>query len=165
MKIILEFSSFEELQQFMAKGAAPIAPATLETPADTPKRTRKKAEKQETLPTDQTPAPVADATPAPEPTPVRPIMPEPTTPTAAEVFAAQPAAPAPSSPAAAAMAAPTADRATCAKAAANLMRAKPETRDQIRAVLDTYGVKAIPQIPEHLLPDFSVKLRNMGGTI
>lgn len=108
--------------------------------------------------------------PAPQPVQTAPVTPAPAQPVAAPIAPvqqpapAQPAAPQPVQ--AAPAAAPTAKTYTMdeiAKAAGDFMT--PETIPQLQALLASFGVAGLPELPADKLAAFAAELRKMGAKI
>ncbi len=108
--------------------------------------------------------------PAPQPVQTAPVTPAPAQPVAAPIAPvqqpapAQPAAPQPVQ--AAPAAAPTVKTYTMdeiAKAAGDFMT--PETIPQLQALLASFGVAGLPELPADKLAAFAAELRKMGAKI
>ena len=108
--------------------------------------------------------------PAPQPVQTAPVTPAPARPVAAPIAPVQQPAPAqpaaPQAPTAAPAAAPTVKTYTMdeiAKAAGDFMT--PETIPQLQALLASFGVSGLPELPADKLAAFAAELRKMGAKI
>lgn len=139
MKIIIETESLEELRQIARElgGAAPEA-------AEKPRRA-KKAPEPPKAEEPATPEPVAE--PAPEPVPIP-----------------EPAAPAPE-----ALVPTEAERVyqmdELARAGAGLMQQDRSNSAKLAAILRSFGVNTLPDLPADKYPAFAEELRKLGATV
>lgn len=135
MKIIIETESLDELRQ-IAKELSGVV-------SEKPKKSKKEPKAEET-----TPEPAA--VPAPEPGPVPEPAEEPLVPTT-------PGAPAP------------AERVyqmdELARAGAGLMQQDRSNSKRLSAILRTFGVNSLPDLPKEKYADFAEELRKLGATV
>ena len=135
MKIIIETESLDELRQ-IAKELSGVV-------SEKPKKAKKEPKAEET-----TPEPVV--VPAPEPEPVPEPAKEPLVPT---------------TPGAGAPAERVYQMDELARAGAALMQQDRSNSAKLAAILRTFGVNTLPDLPKEKYPEFADELRKLGATV
>ena len=135
MKIIIETESLEELRQ-IAKELSGAAP-------EKPKKAKKEPKVEEATPEPEpAPAPKPEPVPAPEPVPEQPLVPTTEQP-AERVYQMD----------------------ELARAGAGLMQQDRSNSKRLSAILRTFGVNTLPDLPKEKYPEFADELRKLGATV